>query len=681
MKKILFIIFITVFVLSLNALGTLRVESIKELPTTHMNLEVRDADGKYAPVLIVKTELKGLGFQNVSRPTKYAAKYIEGDHHYKFYMNDNQRVIKITHSDYEPLEVRLLADYSIEVKAQRVYEMVLEYDQKKIQIASIGKGNLTITTEPSGANVKIEEYPDFDKQTPCKLNNYPAITYHFNISKFRYALVDTVFSIEEKESKVEHIKLKPLWGDITITSEPSGAEIFINDELRGNTPFNLKGIDNGLDEGKYKIYINHPSDLYSSTEVGIKISNNTILKKHFIFEDLSGSIKINVSPKPLNVYINGEYDDDLSLGKEKRFRNGNYNIEIKKKGIHHNSYITINKKITLSKNGYIEIIDKLVEKTGNILISSNIEKTEFTIIDTETNSEIFEKTLQDSFKVLTGKYKVIADSPNKQYFSKSKEIVVKENEKSLINFQLEKSKEIVINSNPSGAKLFINNKYVGTTPHNIVMESKKNKIKLEIDNFYSYFKVISLNSTRTNYTVNLKKKSSFWLSSIFSPDNLSFEFSYLRNKSIYTVGYWNFKDKRNIPDYVDYTDIDRYPDISPISHKVDTYSKWNWGLYYKQGFTKGFPFPYILNIGLGWVYKTLYPIFEAEEGTYLLDIQAGDYWTTEETFYYNEYWDYKHYFPIILGVSVPISNFVIHLDYLTTFGAIKTLNYGLGIAF
>ena len=221
MKKYLFILLIVIFSLSLNSLGTLRVESIKELAATHTNLEVRDADGKWAPVLIVKTELRGLGFQNVSRPTKHAAEYIEGDHHYKFYMNDNQRVVKITHSDYEPLEVRLLADFSINVKAQRVYEMVLEYDQKKIQIASIGKGSLTITTEPSDANVKIEEYPDFDKQTPCKLDNYPAITYHFNILKFRYAHIDTVFSIAEKQHKVEHIKLKPLWGDITITSEPN----------------------------------------------------------------------------------------------------------------------------------------------------------------------------------------------------------------------------------------------------------------------------------------------------------------------------------------------------------------------------------------------------------------------------------------------------------------------------
>ena len=85
MKKYLFILFITALTLSLYSLGTLRVESIRELPATHTNLEVYDADGKYAPVLIIKTELEGLGIDNVGRPTKHPVEYHEfgsGKHEY-----------------------------------------------------------------------------------------------------------------------------------------------------------------------------------------------------------------------------------------------------------------------------------------------------------------------------------------------------------------------------------------------------------------------------------------------------------------------------------------------------------------------------------------------------------------------------------------------------------------------
>ncbi|MDP8268443.1 MAG: hypothetical protein P9L97_06935 [Candidatus Tenebribacter davisii] len=40
MKKLLLTVFILTLTFSLNALGTLRVSSIKELPATHTNLEV-----------------------------------------------------------------------------------------------------------------------------------------------------------------------------------------------------------------------------------------------------------------------------------------------------------------------------------------------------------------------------------------------------------------------------------------------------------------------------------------------------------------------------------------------------------------------------------------------------------------------------------------------------------------
>jgi len=150
MKKILIIILILVFALILNAFGTLRVESIQELPAENMNLEVYDSDGKWAAVLIVETKLLNLGFRSVSRRIIQPAEYDYGKHEYTFYMNDNQRVIEITHSNYEALEVRLLADFEIEVKAKRVYEMVLTNIPKKILV------NLVIKTDPPDAEKWVD---------------------------------------------------------------------------------------------------------------------------------------------------------------------------------------------------------------------------------------------------------------------------------------------------------------------------------------------------------------------------------------------------------------------------------------------------------------------------------------------------------------------------------------------
>ena len=150
MKKYFIFAFCFLLSVTLSSLGSLRVESIKLLPETHMNIEKRDADGKWAPVLIVKTELRGLGFRNVSRPTKHAAIYDEGKHQYTFYLNDNQRVIEITHSDYEALEVRLLADFGIEVNAQRVYEMKLTNVPEKVYVP------INIVTLPEDSKILFD---------------------------------------------------------------------------------------------------------------------------------------------------------------------------------------------------------------------------------------------------------------------------------------------------------------------------------------------------------------------------------------------------------------------------------------------------------------------------------------------------------------------------------------------
>lgn len=679
MRKVVVLFFsilcISLFAQELNEL-TIFGKAVKT--NDIVSSSIKDVNNRKASCIIFLTDLEvDMDF----KPNIELVKLISKAGRHEVYVQPGERVIEVLASGYKPLNL-VLSSYGIsKLESGDVYQIEITGNNKILSAS--GKGSLILNTIPEDSNISIAEFPDFKANTPYEFKNYLARPYHFHLSKYRYEPVDTVIVIENSKNKTQTIALIPEWGNLEITSVPSNAEVFINDEFIGTSPLSLKGVKNGLDQGKYKILLNHPSNLYSSEETEIIINNNSIVEKHFVLNDLSGSIKINVFPKPVNVYINDNFDDELSLGKEKRFRNGEYKIKIEKKGNHQNSYHTIIKNITLSKNDLIEIEDILTEYNGTILLSSNISGTKFTIIDSETESVIMENTIQDSFEVITGRYKVIATNSNKEYFSKTKDISVEKNKKTFVNFQMEKSKSIVIESNPSGAEIYIDNEYLGITPLDIVMKSVSNKIKLEKENYYSSYKKIELKSTKIIYGFNLRQKSSYWSSIILSPNNLSLEFSFLSKNSIYTFGYWNFKDNRNIPDYVDHTNVDDYPDIDPVSHKVGTYSKWSWGGYYKQGFINEYPLPFSFNIGLGWLFKTVYPIFEADENASLgSGIQNGEYWTsTESNMYYEGRCDYDHYFPIVLGVSFPVSSFVIHLDYLTTFGKINTLQYGVGLTF
>ena len=287
MKKIIVFAFCFLVFNFLNALGTLRVESIKMLPETSMNIEVRDSDGKYAPVLIVKTELKGLGFQNVSRPTKHAVEYMAGDHHYKFYMNDNQRVVKITHSDYEPLEVRLLADFGINVKAQRVYEIVLSNIPEKEYIS------VNVTVKPTNAIIKI----DNEIFNHNKANKLFIGKHYIQIVLDGYQTISEEITISEEQTLFSY-NLKELENvPVEIDSEPQGATIYIDNIKIGETQ-----LSKYLLQGSYSIRIE--KDNYETIFDTINIQPPKFSQRFNLIENV-GSFTVKSEPESgLEIYIN-----------------------------------------------------------------------------------------------------------------------------------------------------------------------------------------------------------------------------------------------------------------------------------------------------------------------------------------------------------------------------------------
>ncbi|MDP8204644.1 MAG: PEGA domain-containing protein [Candidatus Tenebribacter mawsonii] len=289
MRKCLFIIFIVALTLSLNALGTLRVESIKELPATHTNLEVYDADGKYAPVLLVKTELKGLGIQNIGRPTKHAPEYSSGDHHYKFYMNDNQRVVKITHADYEPLEVRLLADFGINVKAQRVYELVLSNRPEEEYIP------VNIITDPSDA----EKIVDGNSIGTGRSFEISVGKHLLEIRKQGYKLIKREIEVSRANNLFTDLNMRQVEiASVIIKSIPKKAKIKIDDQDYDLT-------DNGiwLFPGEHYLLLSKTGYFNIEETIEVFEEDNNIFE--YKLTKNTGTLQLNIDPVDAKLNING----------------------------------------------------------------------------------------------------------------------------------------------------------------------------------------------------------------------------------------------------------------------------------------------------------------------------------------------------------------------------------------
>jgi len=298
MKKLLFVIFSISLFNILFSLGTLRVESIKELPTTHTNLEVRDADGKFAPVLIVKTELKGLGFQNVSRPTKHAAEYNSGKHEYKFYMNDNQRVVEITHAEYKPLEVRLLADFNIDVKAQRVYELVLGFDEEVIQVPVV------ITCNQNGTNVYVDNQLIGKTENKMLTANISSGLRSIRVEKDGFASQNIQEEISMMNNSFNFSLVPAMPVAVIITSEPKGAIVYIDGLKFGETP-----AQSFFEEGTYPIRIEKEN--YETIEEQITITEPDT-QKHYELIDIRSLLTVKTYPNATVKFGGNSFQGGLS---------------------------------------------------------------------------------------------------------------------------------------------------------------------------------------------------------------------------------------------------------------------------------------------------------------------------------------------------------------------------------
>ena len=325
----------------LNALGKLQINSIKELPPTQTSLQVRDADGKFAPVLIIKTELKGLGIKNIGRPTKHAPIYEEDKNQYKFYTNDNQRVIEITHSEYEPLEVRLLADFNIDLDAQRIYEIILDNEPEKEFI------NVVIISNPSDT----EKIIDGESKGTGQTFNLSIGKHNLKLQKPGYKPLIKEINVTKTNTLFNNLKLQEVeLVMITIKSNPEETTIFINNVEEGKTN---KQLFKFPDEYILKLM----KSKYETIEKTIKVTEigNNIFEYNLVKSTVN--FTISVTPSDADIYLNNE----KLTSNTKEVSSGRYKIEVSKDG-----YFSQTRTIDVIKGNDITEYFTLKQKTGKL---------------------------------------------------------------------------------------------------------------------------------------------------------------------------------------------------------------------------------------------------------------------------------------------------------------------------
>lgn len=350
--------------------------------------------------------------------------------------------------------------------------------------------------------------------------------YVYTIPIKEATVYELVLTTAKVKTIVEVYETPMQW--LVITSEPDVADIYINEQYVGNTPYTKKMEVNTYSYRVEKSMYHTEAGQFELTETGRK-TINAKLKPNF------GYVKINSIPEQgASVEIDGISVNNTTPYKSQKLISGIHRLNLKKvmykpKTLEFTiadgqttklnvdlepNFATINISTTPEADIYIDDVRKAygtytgrlmsgvhtlearknkhyVDKKQqeftageNVNISlhtraktgkADVISTPFdaTIIINDKNYGTTPNTIKD---LLIGDYTLILEKQG--YSTITKIITITENQTITINESLHNGKKVSINSQPQGAAIYINGQNKGTTPQTLVLGFGEHAIKL-----------------------------------------------------------------------------------------------------------------------------------------------------------------------------------------------------------
>ncbi len=299
----------------------------------------------------------------------------------------------------------------------------------------------------------------------------PEGKYNFTFSKKGFEDIKKEIEVKEAQSinltfvKGSSSQFKyTLPGIIAVTSNPAGAEIIINGQKIGNTPFQGDFVS-----GKHKVELRKP--LYYTEIIDITVEQGKIQTIYRELKSKFGYITVSSNIPNSTVLV-----DDKPIGNapidKKVVESGKHKIKIDA-----DLYISFIEEFELADGEEKIIKAELKPNFGSLYVKSLPEDSAIVYLDDKQVGV----TPYKNDKLLSGKYML---KVTKKLFNVVEEQIVIENEKKL-------EKSIVLNRNfgevvitAKDAKIYLDGKYVGKNTYIGKLTAGKYKIKTESDERY-----------------------------------------------------------------------------------------------------------------------------------------------------------------------------------------------------
>jgi hypothetical protein len=234
-------------------------------------------------------------------------------------------------------------------------------------------GQLAVDSSPQGAQIQIDGRFDSNWVTPFTVAGLAPGQHNVTVAKAGFASETRALNVGSGVKSALSVHLNPLGAMISVTSDPSGASVFVDGRDSGRvTPAQLT-----LEKGTHAVLVRKPGYLEETTTTNLQpgqtlaftprlkqlgntdeIKSVNKLKKMFGGKDAQtgmGSVAIRTNPKGAQIAVNQRILDHLSPA-EFLLNPGNYVVDITASG-----YKPLRRVITVETNGKMAL-DETLEK-------------------------------------------------------------------------------------------------------------------------------------------------------------------------------------------------------------------------------------------------------------------------------------------------------------------------------
>ena len=461
MKKLLFL-FVSLF-LTLSAFAQLEVKkgSFKEVPgfvnvNRDENYQTDDNNLPFA-VIKVRTEnindhqRRQLSFKG-NAGTFIMLEYKDGEV-WVYLTAKYADYLKISHPDLSSTEFALPYD----LKPKHGYEMTL-VNKTGMKPERDVYNYLVVSADQPNAAVYIDDV--FEGEQFAQKSFMAGEKHRWRIECELYYTENGEVLIPEKEGENVTVEkeLRPAFGYLNVTSSPeSGAIVYIDGKKVGVTPFTT----DKLASGEHKVRV--MKEMYSAVEKTFTVTDGNTTQASMTMSANFVNVTVTTDSES-DIYVDNELKGQGSWSG--RLGEGNHAFEARK-ALHRNSVENI--KLTLGKNENI-VISNPMPIYGTIDISTNPIGANI-IIDGKN----FGTTPRVLANVLIGTHELCLEKTGCSTVTKT--ITLDEKNKLTINENLPTGREISISTDKDGDQIYVDGKYLGTSPLAATLSFGQHEVK------------------------------------------------------------------------------------------------------------------------------------------------------------------------------------------------------------